>query len=143
MKIFNKFLKHNKLTRSFCVKKDLVKDEKYYEQEWNNIYIKKFNEKKKFLEDQLSSSEKKEVELLVEAMNILNPDEKNLFLLLVKKNIEKISGVNALNLDISTPSSMINNENLWPKENPEWYNTSHLTSTLSAFKGIKMASINN
>jgi hypothetical protein len=141
MKIFIKFFKLNNFKRTFCIKKDVVKDEKYYEQEWNNLFVTKFNEKKKYLENQLSPSEKKEVELLVEAMNILDPDERKLFLLLLKIKVQNITGVNPLSVDLSSPSSISTKENMWPKENPDWFKTSHFSSTLSAFKGVKIKSI--
>jgi hypothetical protein len=134
MKIFKNIFQIRNIYRSFCTKVE-IKDEKFYEEEWNNAYLEKFKKNKDLLEQELSPSQKKECELISDAITILDPNEKKLFGLLVNEKMKKIFNKGFVDYTLSNPSDAIDMENLWPKDNPNWMKSPHLQATLSAFTG--------
>ncbi len=134
MKIFKNIFTIRNVNRLFCTKAE-VKDEKYYEKEWNNAYLEKIKKNKDTLEQQLSPIEKKECDLISEAITSLDSNEKTLFTLLLNQRLKKTFNKSYTEHTLSNPSQVINKDNLWPKDNPNWMKSSHLQSTLSAFTG--------
>jgi hypothetical protein len=121
-----------KSSYGFCTKASVgTTDFKQAEKEWTEIYLTKLKQNKNYLESQLSEYERKEAELLTEAVINLTEDEKKLYAILLRQKLTSLFG----RLPITTPSGLAGSENLWPKDNPNWYKTTHLQNTLAAFQG--------
>jgi hypothetical protein len=120
---------------SFCTKENKTADYNQYEKEWTEMYIQKLKQNKEYLEKQLSEPQRKEIELIVEAQMSLNETEKKYFNVIFKKKIRELTGVDPITQIFSNPSDLVKKENLWPKENPNWFKTPHLQNTVSAFTG--------
>lgn len=134
MKIFKNIFQIRNVNRYFCTKVE-IKDEKFYEQEWTNLYNEKLKKNKDLLEKELSAEEKRECELISDAFTILEGEEKKLFTLLMNQKARKIYNKSFTEHTISNPSDMIKKESLWPKDNPNWMKSPHLISTMAAFSG--------
>jgi hypothetical protein len=139
-KLFNNnLLKNIKLKNpatsfNFCTNNKTI-DYKKAEQEWTEMYITKMKQNKDYLEKQLSDIQKKEVELIVEAIANLTQDERKYYNIIFKHKIIAMTGLHPARESYSNPSTLLKSENLWPKENPNWYKSPHLQSTVAAFTG--------
>jgi hypothetical protein len=134
LKNYSNFLhyKLNIFTKNFCsANPDKIKD---YETEWTKLYLEKIKIKKEFLDKELTDFEKKEVLLLLDKISKLNKDEKLYLLALVRIKLQ-----NKLNIDLLKPQKDLNNllerDNLWPKENPNWLKTENMKISLASFSG--------
>jgi hypothetical protein len=70
-----------------------------------------------------------------DAFTSLEQEEKKLFTLLINEKTKKIFNKSYNDFTVSNPSQIIDKENLWPKENPNWMKSPHLQATLAAFAG--------
>lgn len=116
--------------------KNLTPEE--YEKEFNKIFLEKTKIKKDFLEKELNEKEKREVNTLVGHLIKMDKNEKLYYLLLNRKNEIKVFNEDTAKVNIDLPQNIINTENFWPKENPNWLKTPALTSTLASFSGQAM-----
>jgi len=108
-----------------------------YEREWTKLYEVKMKEKMDNINKELSVTEKTEVEFIFDHLKTLSKDELKYLAILLKIKETKLSGVNPLENNSLHPSKMTQMVNLWPKENPNWFNTSNLQATLNSFQGKK------
>ncbi len=106
------------------------------EQEWTAIYEAKMQKTKDLVLKELSQEEREEVEFISEELETLSKDEKLYFALLMKIKQTKLLGMSPFEYNQLHPSKLVNQNNLWPKENPNWYKTPELHSTMNSFKGV-------
>jgi hypothetical protein len=116
---------------NFCNKIDIKQAEK----EWTEIYLTKMKHNKDYLEKHLGEDEKKESQLLAEAVISLTKEEKDYYNIYFKRKLIDSFGINPKLYNPSAPSELAQSENIWPKDNPNWYKTNHLQNTISAFEG--------
>jgi hypothetical protein len=110
-------------------------DIKEKEKEWNKIYISKIKQKIDFLQEELTDQEKREVEVFFKKFMKLSQDEKKYLIFLNKKNTNNKLGFDFTKVNTFHPSNLMQTENTWPKENPNWYKTENMSSTVGAFTG--------
>jgi hypothetical protein len=106
-----------------------------YEKEWTDIYLQTRKADMEIIEKELSDYEKKEVRALIDRVVALNKEEKLYYVHLVERKSELMSGFSLNDYDPLQPSNMLNNQNLWPKENPKWFATPSLQSSIGSFTG--------
>jgi len=106
-----------------------------YEKEWTKLYEAKLKEKMDYLNKELSESEKKEVEFISDHVRKLSKDEMKYLTILLKIKETKLQGFSPFEYNSQHPSNMLKSTNLWPKENPNWFNTGNLQATINSFKG--------
>ena len=87
------------------------------------------------LEKELTEYEKKEVKALLERVIALNKEEKLYYIHLVTRKTELMAGGSLFDFDPLQPSNMLETDNLWPKENPRWFATPSLQSSMGSFTG--------
>jgi hypothetical protein len=106
-----------------------------YEKEWTDMYLQTRKADMEVLEKELSEYEKKEVRALIERVIALNKEEKTYYVHLAERKSELMAGGSLNDYDPLLPSNMLNNQNLWPKENPKWFATPNLQSSIGSFTG--------
>jgi hypothetical protein len=109
-----------------------------YEREWTKLYEIKMKEKMDYLNKELSESDKQEVEFIFDHIKSLTKDELKYLAILLKVKETKLNGISPLEFNSLHPTNMTKMTNLWPKENPNWHNTSSLQSTITSFQGGKV-----
>jgi hypothetical protein len=109
-----------------------------YEKEWTKLYEAKLKEKMDYLNKELSESEKQEVEFISDHVRKLSKDEMKYLTILLKIKETKLQGFSPFEYNSQHPSNMLTSTNLWPKENPNWFNTSSLQATINSFQGGKV-----
>ena len=110
-----------------------------YEKEWTALFELKKKAQLESLNNELSEYEKKEVKALVDRVLALNLEEKNYYIHLVTRKSELMAGADIMSYDSLHPTNMLELENLWPKENPKWFATPNLQSSLGSFSGQAVA----
>ena len=129
------FFKNQLKTMSTTTQNKMTPQE--YEREWTKLYEAKMKEKMDNINKELSVSEKTEVEFIFDHIKTLSKDELKYLAILLKIKETKLTGVSPLESNSLHPSKMTQKVNLWPKENPNWFNTSNLQATLNSFQGKK------
>jgi hypothetical protein len=132
------FLYFNKL-RNFSTTTQAKMTVEEYEKEWTKLYEAKLKEKMDYLNKELSESDKKEVEFIFDHVKSLSKDELKYLAILLKIKETKLRGVSPFEYNSSHPSNKLKSSNLWPKENPNWFNTSSLQATMNSFQGGRAA----
>lgn len=130
-------LYHNKF-RNFTTATQAKMTPEDYEREWTKLYEVKMKEKMDYLNKELSESEKQEVEFIFDHIKSLSKEEMKYLAILLKVKETKLNGISPLEFNSLHPNNITKMTNLWPKENPNWFNTSNLKATVSSFQGGKV-----
>ena len=117
-----------------------VKSNVDYEKEWTDIYLKTRKADMEIIEKELSEYEKKEVKALIDRVVALNKEETLYYVHLAERKSQLMSGFSLNEYDPLQPSNMMDNQNFWPKENPKWFATPSLQSSLGSFTGSSAGS---
>jgi hypothetical protein len=106
-----------------------------YKEEWTKLYKEKQKLNVDMLEKELDEYQKKEAQALLSKVTKFNKDEKIYFLSLIKNKLNIMFGTDVIKSDLNYPEILMESQNLWPKENPNWMKSNNMQITVSSFSG--------
>ena len=106
-----------------------------FEKEWQAIAEAVEKENMVYLEAELSTMQKKKVDMLVDKVLDMNVFEHRYFHAALTQRVQRVTGMNPMKLNLDWPSLKQDGAGTWPPANPNWFKQQELMSSLGPFMG--------